>query len=61
MLGSALIDYLRTFIEAVEYKLGVEGVKEPELLTKKRNVGDDVVYGPVNMSATLIWNLLISC
>eukprot|EP00984_Skeletonema_dohrnii_P021003 scaffold10383_cov120-Skeletonema_dohrnii-CCMP3373.AAC.6 len=56
VMGSALIDYLRTFVEAIEYKLGVEGVKEPELLTKKRNVGDDVVYGPVNVSPTLPGN-----
>lgn len=57
VMCTALTDYLRTFIEAIQYKLGKEvGVKEPELLSKKRNVGDDIVYGPVNVSSTLPGN-----
>ncbi len=57
VMCTALTDYLCTFIEAIEYKLGKEGgAKVPELLSKKRNVGDDIVYGPVNVSSTLPGN-----
>lgn len=57
VMSTALTDYLRTFIDATEYKLGKDtGVKEPELLSKKRSVGDDLVYGPVNVSSTLPGN-----
>jgi len=54
VLSSAVNDYLRTFIQAIEFKLGKE--EQPELLTKKRCVGGDVVYGPVNVSSTLPGN-----
>lgn len=56
---NSVINYLRTYIEAMEYKIGKEqgrSGKEPELLTKKRTVNNDVVYGPVNVSATLPGN-----
>jgi acyl-CoA reductase-like NAD-dependent aldehyde dehydrogenase len=53
VLCSSIIDYLRTFIEAMEYK---GGGKEPELLTKKRHVKMNTVYGPVNVSSTLPGN-----
>ena len=57
VICSSVTEYLRTFIEAIEYKLGKEeGVKEPELLAKKRSVGGDVVYGPINVSSTLPGN-----
>ena len=62
-----LIDYLRTLIEAIEYKNGTEnGVKTPELLTKKRTEGNDVVYGPIALSSILpgntfeVWTTAIS-
>lgn len=54
VLCSAITDYLRGFIQAIEYKLGKEEL--PELLSKKRNVGGDEVYGPVNLSSTLPGN-----
>lgn len=56
-VGAAALDYVRTYAEALEYKLGKEGggegKAEPELLSKRRPApggGDGVVYGPVNFA-----------
>ncbi|KAL7507229.1 hypothetical protein ACHAXN_004443 [Cyclotella atomus] len=59
VMCTALMDYVRTFIEGLEYKVLGDKDKEepPELLKKKRCVGEDVVvYGPVSLSATLPGN-----